>query len=128
MKYSQNGLPYHIGVSADQIGRYVLLPGDPKRVKKIAAHLDDPVKQGDSREYETWTGSLEGVPVTVMSTGIGGPSAAIGLEELCDLGAHTFIRIGTCGGIKPEIRSGDLVITKAACRQDGTSREYATLY
>ena len=127
MKYSQNGLPYHIGVSADQIGRYVLLPGDPKRVKKIAAHLDDPVKQGDSREYETWTGSLEGVPVTVMSTGIGGPSAAIGLEELCDLGAHTFIRIGTCGGIQPEIRSGDLVIAQAACRQEGTSREYAPL-
>ena len=127
MKYSQNGLPYHIGVSADQIGRYVLLPGDPKRVKKIAGHLDDPVKQGDSREYETWTGSLEGVPVTVMSTGIGGPSAAIGLEELCDLGAHTFIRIGTCGGIQPEIRSGDLVIAQAACRQEGTSREYAPI-
>ncbi len=127
MKYSQNGLPYHIGVSAEDIGRYVLLPGDPKRVKKIAGHLDSARKVGDSREYETWTGTLDGEPVTVMSTGIGGPSAAIALEELSDLGAHTFIRVGTCGGIQPEVKSGDLVIATAAVRQDGTSREYAPL-
>ena len=127
MKYSQNGLPYHIGVSAEDIGRYVLLPGDPKRVKKIAGHLDSARKVGDSREYETWTGMLDGEPVTVMSTGIGGPSAAIALEELSDLGAHTFIRVGTCGGIQPEVKSGDLVIATAAVRQDGTSREYAPL-
>lgn len=127
MKYSQNGLPYHIGVSAEDIGRYVLLPGDPKRVKKIASHLDSARKVGDSREYETWTGTLDGEPVTVMSTGIGGPSAVIALEELSDLGAHTFIRVGTCGGIQPEVKSGDLVIATAAVRQDGTSREYAPL-
>lgn len=127
MKYAEDGYEYHIHMKNGDVGRYVFLPGDPKRVKLIAQHLDNPRKVADSREFETWTGTLLGVPVSVTSTGIGGPSASIAMEELCNLGAHTFIRIGTCGAMQPEILGGDLIIATGAVRNEGTSREYAPI-
>lgn len=125
MKYTIDGLQYHIGVRPGEVGRYVLMPGDPKRCAKIAEHLEHPVQIADSREFVTLTGSLEGVPVSVTSTGIGGASAAIAMEELVRAGADTFLRIGTCGGMQTDVRSGDLVIATGAVRAEGTSREYA---
>lgn len=121
------GKQYHIGVEAGQIGGYCLLPGDPARCEKIAAFLDNPHHVGMNREYNIWNGTLEGETVTVCSTGIGGPSTAIAVEELAACGAHTMIRIGTCGGIDLPVRAGDVVIASGAVRQDGTSREYAPI-
>ncbi len=118
---------YHIGVGPKDIGKYVFLPGDPKRCKKIAAYFDNPVLVGDSREYVTYTGTLNGVKVSVTSTGIGGPSAAIAMEELVHCGAHTFIRIGTCGGMDIDVQGGDVVIATGAIRFEGTSKEYAPI-
>ena len=118
---------YHIQVAKGEVGRYVLLPGDPKRCAKIAKYFDDPVLVADSREYVTYTGTVDGVKVSVTSTGIGGPSAAIALEELANCGADTFIRVGTCGGMQEEVLSGDLVIASGAIRMDGASREYAPM-
>ena len=108
-----------------EVGRYVLLPGDPKRCAKIAEYFDNPVLVADNREYITITGTVDGVRLSVTSTGIGGPSAAIALEELANCGADTFIRVGTCGGMQEEVLSGDLVIASGAIRMDGASREYA---
>jgi len=119
-----NELMHHIQCKKGDVGRYVLLPGDPGRVKKIAAYLNDAKYVTTNREYEIWTGYLEGEKVSVMSTGMGGPSAAIGLEELCMIGADTFIRIGTCGGIDPELTVGTLIIPTGAIRKDGTGKEY----
>lgn len=116
---------YHIGVGKGEVGRYVILPGDPGRCEKIAAYLDNPVKVAENREYTTYTGSLEGVPVSVVSTGIGGPSASIAMEELIHCGADTFIRVGTSGGMQPDICGGDLVIATGAIRYEGTTKEYA---
>lgn len=118
---------YHIQVAKGEVGRYVLMPGDPKRCTKIAKYLDDPVLVADSREYVTYTGTVDGVKVSVCSTGIGGPSAAIAMEELVNCGADTFIRVGTCGGMQQQVLSGDLVIASGAVRMEGTSREYAPL-
>lgn len=118
---------YHIQAAPGEVGRYVLLPGDPKRCAKIAACLDDPRKVADSREFTTYTGTLDGVKVSVTSTGIGGPSAAIALEELVKCGADTFVRVGTCGGMQEDVLSGDLVIATGAVRMEGTSREYAPI-
>ena len=118
---------YHIQVAKGEVGRYVLLPGDPKRCAKIAQYFDDPVMVADNREYVTITGTVDGVRLSVTSTGIGGPSAAIALEELANCGADTFIRVGTCGGMQEEVLSGDLVIASGAIRMDGTSREYAPI-
>lgn len=123
----ETGLEYHIQTNKDQIGKYVILPGDPKRCEKIAAYLDNPVKVADNREFVTFTGYLEGEKVSVTSTGIGGPSAAIALEELVHCGAHTFVRVGTCGGMQLEIAGGDLVVATAAIRMEGTSKEYAPI-
>lgn len=122
-----SGRQYHTGVGPEDIGKYVILPGDPKRCAKIAEFFDDPVLVADSREYTTYTGTLEGVKVSVTSTGIGGPSAAIAIEELSKCGAHTFIRVGTCGGMQEQVSGGDLVIANGAVRMEGTSREYAPL-
>ena len=127
MKYTEDGRQYHIGLKEGDVGSYVILPGDPKRSEKIAQYFDNPVKVGDNREYITYTGYLDGVKVSVTSTGIGGPSAAIALEELSKIGAHTFIRVGTCGGIDLDVKSGDLVIGQAAIRTEGTSKEYAPI-
>lgn len=122
-----SGKQYHTGIGPEDIGKYVILPGDPKRCEKIAAHFENPVLVADSREYTTYTGTLEGVKVSVTSTGIGGPSAAIAIEELSKAGAHTFIRVGTCGGMQEEVCGGDLVIATGAVRMEGTSREYAPI-
>lgn len=128
VNYSENeGKQYHIQVGKGDVGRYVILPGDPKRCEKIAKYLENPVLIADNREYITYTGTLDGVPVSVTSTGIGGPSAAIAMEELVMSGADTFIRIGTCGGMDLEVKSGDLVIANGAVRMEGTSREYAPI-
>ena len=116
---------YHIGVSAGEIGEYCILPGDPGRCAKIAAFLEDPVHISTNREYEIWNGRLGDKSVTVCSTGIGGPSTAIAVEELKNCGAHTFIRVGTCGGISLDVKCGDVVVASGAVRQDGTSHEYA---
>ncbi len=122
-----SGRMYHVGVGSDDIGKYVIMPGDPGRCESIAARFDDGIKVGQNREYTTYTGTLLGEKVSVMSTGIGGPSAAIALEELADLGAHTFIRVGTCGGMDLSVESGDIVIATGAVRMEGTSREYAPI-
>lgn len=116
---------YHLQLERDQVGAYALLPGDPARVALIAGHLASPRAIATNREFTTWLGTLDGVPVTVTSTGIGGPSAAIAVEELCDLGVHTFIRVGTCGAMQPDQRVGDLVVASAAVRDEGTSFHYA---
>ena len=118
---------YHIQVANGEVGRYVILPGDPKRCKKIAQYFEDPVMIADNREFITYTGTLDGVKVSVTSTGIGGPSAAIAMEELARCGADTFVRIGTCGGIQPEVKSGDIVVATGAVRMEGTSKEYAPI-
>lgn len=122
-----SGKQYHTGVGEGDVGGYVLLPGDPKRCEKIAAHLKQPELVADCREFTTYTGTLDGVRVSVTSTGIGGPSAAIAIEELAKCGAHTFLRVGTCGGMQEEVLGGDLVIANGAVRMEGTSREYAPI-
>ena len=101
---------FHIQCTAEDIGKYVFLPGDPGRTEWIASYLEHPVKTAQNREFTTWTGTLDGTKVSVTSTGIGGPSAAIAMEELAALGAHTFLRIGTCGGMQPELIPGTLII------------------
>jgi len=122
-----SGRQYHIATAPGEVGRYVILPGDPKRCAKIAAYLEDARQVADNREFVTFTGSLDGEMVSVTSTGIGGPSAAIAMEELHRCGADTFVRIGTCGGMQPEVEGGDLVIATGAIRAEGTSREYAPI-
>jgi uridine phosphorylase len=128
INYSENeGKQYHIQVGKGDVGKYVILPGDPKRCAAIAKYFDDAVLMADSREYVTYTGTLDGVKVSVTSTGIGGPSAAIAVEELVASGADTFIRIGTSGGMDINVKSGDLVIANGAIRMEGTSKEYAPI-
>ena len=127
MKYSHAGEQYHIGLKEGDIGKYILLPGDPKRCKKIAAYFDNAVLVADNREYTTYTGYLNEEKVSVTSTGIGGPSASIALEELVNIGAETFIRVGTCGGIDIDVKGGDIVIATGAVRMEGTSKEYAPI-
>lgn len=121
------GMQYHIHCKPGDIGRYVFLPGDPGRCEAIAALFDDPVHIGMNREYNIYTGYLMGEKVSVCSTGIGGPSAAIAMEELSALGADTFIRIGTSGGIDLDVMPGDVVVATGAIRYEHTSLEYAPL-
>ena len=125
MNYTDDGRQYHIGLKKGDVGEFVILPGDPKRCEKIAAFFDNPVKVADQREYVTYTGYIDGTKVSVTSTGIGGPSAAIALEELVKVGAKTFIRVGTCGGMDTDVKGGDVVIATGAIRAEGTSKEYA---
>lgn len=128
MYYSEvEGKQYHTQLQPGDVGRYVIMPGDPKRCAKIAKYLDNAVQIADFREYVTYTGTLLGQKVSVTSTGIGGPSAAIAMEELIKVGADTFVRIGTCGGMQPEIKSGSVVIATGAVRMEGTSKEYAPI-
>ncbi|MCH4208376.1 MAG: uridine phosphorylase [Solobacterium sp.] len=117
----------HTNLLPGEVGRYVLLPGDPKRCAKIAGCFEDSKLIADSREYTTYTGFLHGTKVSVTSTGIGGPSASIAMEELCACGADTFIRVGTCGGMAMDVKGGDLVIAASAVRMEGTSKEYAPI-
>ena len=121
------GLQYHLQIRPGDVGRYVILPGDPKRCEKIAKHFEDAKLVADSREFVTYTGYLEGEKVSVTSTGIGGPSASIAMEELVQCGADTFVRVGTCGGIDLDVKGGDIVIATGAVRMEGTSREYAPI-
>lgn len=121
------GLQYHLQIRKGEIGRYVILPGDPKRCEKIARYLDRPRLIADNREFVTYTGYLEGEMVSVTSTGIGGASAAIAMEELVQCGADTFIRVGTCGGMERNVKGGDVVIATGSIRMEGTSREYAPI-
>ena len=122
-----NGAEYHIQCRPGDVGETCILPGDPARCDRIAQYFDRPRLIGQNREYRVITGFVGEKKVTAISTGIGGPSAVIALEELAELGAHTFIRVGTCGGIHTEVRPGDAVIATAAVRQEGTSREYAPI-
>src|SRR6202521_2861830 len=115
---------YHVGLAKGEVCEYLLVPGDPGRTPMIAKYLDGAKEVAFSREYRTFTGSLDGVPVSTMSTGMGGPSVAIGVEELSELGVHTFVRVGTCGAAQPEIKMGDLVIALGAVRSEGTPNGY----
>lgn len=123
----EEGLQYHLNIKPGDVGKYVILPGDPKRCKKIAEHFDNAEFIADSREYVTYTGYLDGEKVSVTSTGIGGPSSAIAMEELVKCGADTFIRVGTCGGMAMDVKGGDVVIATGSIRAEGTSREYAPI-
>ena len=122
-----SGKQYHTGVGPDDIGKYIIMPGDPKRCAKIAEHFENAKLVADVREYVTYTGTLCGQKVSVTSTGIGGPSASIAIDELAKCGAHTFIRVGTCGGMQEEVMGGDIVIATGALRMEGTSREFAPI-
>ena len=117
---------YHIGLcKADLEGAdYAILPGDPGRVEKIAGLMENAKKIGQNREYTSWLAEHKGVKVLIMSTGRGGPSTAIGDEELNMLGVSHLIRVGTCGGMQMEVEAGDLVVVQGAIRQEGTSKEY----
>ncbi len=121
------GMQFHIRCKEGDVGRYCFLPGDPGRCEAIASHFDNPVHIGMNREYNIYTGTLLGEKVSVCSTGIGGPSAAIAMEELAAIGTDTFIRIGTCGGIDMDVLPGDVVVANGAIRFEHTSLEYAPM-
>ena len=127
MNKDDREVQYHIRLKKGDVGRYCILPGDPGRCELIAKFFDDPVHMGQNREYNTYTGTLLGEKVTVCSTGIGGPSASIAMEELAEIGADTFLRVGTCGGIALDVKSDDVVVASGAIRHEGTSREYAPI-
>lgn len=118
---------FHLKVTPKDVGKYVILPGDPGRCEKIASQFDEAHFVASNREYTVYTGSINGEAVSVCSTGIGGPSAVIALEELVHCGADTFIRVGTSGGMAPEVLGGDVVVATGAIRMEGTSREYAPI-
>ena len=120
-------LQYHIKCRKGDIARYVLLPGDPARVKIIASLLDESHKVAENRQYVTYTGRVSGVDISATSTGIGGPSAAIAVEELARCGADTFIRVGTCGGYQKDQQIGDIAIATGAVRWEGTTRQYVPI-
>jgi len=117
----------HIMCGIDDVAKYVLIPGDPQRVEVIASFLDESWKVADYRGFVTYTGRKKGVGISVCSTGIGCPSAAIAVEELVKIGAETFIRVGTTGALQKYVHMGDIVIASSAVREDGTSRIYAPL-
>ena len=115
---------YHVGLGPGDVGDYVLMPGDPFRTPLIAKHLDDAREVAFSREYRTFTGKVDGVPVSAVSSGMGGPSVAIGVEELRELGVHTLLRVGTCGALQSEVKVGDLVVAIGSVRSEGTPDGY----
>ena len=117
----------YMGADQETVAKYVLFSGDPWRVEVVKQYLENPKKVAFMREFNTYTGTYKGIEVTVTSTGIGGPSAAIAMEELVRCGADTFVRIGTCGGMQPEVKSGDIVIATGSIRMEGTSKEYAPI-
>ena len=117
----------HIMCGIKDVAKYVLMPGDPRRVEIIASFLDESRKVADYRGFITYTGSKNGVGISVSSTGIGCPSAAIAVEELSRIGAETFIRVGTTGALQKDVHIGDIVIASSAVRADGTSRIYVPL-
>ncbi|RLG40616.1 MAG: nucleoside phosphorylase [Thermoproteota archaeon] len=119
------GIQPHIMCGPGDIAKYVLLPGDPKRAEKIAKFFDEYRLVAEYRQYVTFTGRYKGILVSVTSTGIGCPAAAIAVEELARIGAKCFIRVGTTGAIQPKIEIGDIIVATAAVRADGTTRAYA---
>ncbi len=121
---NEEGLAFHLHIKEGDVGRYVLLPGDPERCEKIANYFDDAHFVAQNREYVTWTGSLLGEKVSVVSTGIGCPSAAIAVEELVEVGTDTLIRVGSSGSMQPHIHTGDVVVVSAAIRDEGTTPYY----
>lgn len=121
---SAEGIQYHISAKKGQVGSYVFLPGDPDRVPKIAKFWDSAHEVSSHREYRIWTGTVGGTMVSACSTGIGCPATAIAVEELSRIGADTFIRVGSCGSLIPDLDCGDLAISNAALRLDGTSKQY----
>ena len=118
---------YHVALGKGDVGRYVLLPGDPARTEKIAKHFDNAKELAFNREYRTFTGEVDGIKISTTSTGIGCPSTAICVEELIKCGADTFIRVGTAGSLQKEVKLGDVVISTAAVREEGTTRQYIPL-
>ena len=114
----------HIMCGVGDVAKYVLLPGDPKRVARIASLFDEAHKVADYRGFVTYSGKAKGTPISVCSTGIGCPTAAIAMEELIKIGAKTFIRVGTTGALQPHIEMGDIVVATAAVRTDGTTKSY----
>jgi len=128
----EKGKEYHIALGKGDVGRYVLLPGDPGRTPLIAKSFDDAKEMANNREYRTFTGNITGydgkkIKISTTSTGIGCPSTAIAVEELIKIGADTFIRIGTAGSLQKEVGLGDVVISTAAVREEGTTRQYVPL-
>lgn len=120
-------LQYHVKLDEGDVAPSVLLPGDPGRVPVIASFWDEAREVARNREYVTYTGTYEGIPISCTSTGIGAPSTAIALEELARVGATTFLRVGTTGSLQPNVRIGDVAIFDSAERQDGASRLYAPI-
>ncbi|MCP1439144.1 uridine phosphorylase [Erwinia persicina] len=120
---------FHLGLTkADLQGATLaIVPGDPERVKKIAALMDNPVHLASHREFTTWRADIDGKAVIVCSTGIGGPSTSIAVEELAQLGIRTFLRVGTTGAIQPDISVGDVLVTTGSVRLDGASLHFAPL-
>lgn len=121
------GKEYHIGLKKGDVGKYVILTGDPQRCVKIAKYFNNPNKVCENREYVTYTGDIDGIKVSVTSTGIGGPSASIALEELVNIGAKFFIRVGTCGGMQLDVEGGDIIIATGSVRMEGTTKEYVPI-
>lgn len=124
---SKNELVHHLKLRSADIGKYIIMPGDPKRCKKIASYLDNVQFVADFREYATYTGYLDGTKISIVSHGIGGPSTAIAMEELIKLGAHTFIRVGTSGGMQIDAIPGEIVIVNGAIRTDNTPNAYTPI-
>ncbi|QQK07254.1 nucleoside phosphorylase [Miniphocaeibacter halophilus] len=114
----------HIGIKKGEVGKYVFLPGSPERTEKIAKYFDNAKEIAFNREYRTFIGTLDGELVAVTSTGIGGPSAAIAIEELSAIGVDTMIRIGTCASMSPKVKKGDIVVPSGAVKMEGTSSHY----
>ena len=121
------GRQYHLRVSPGEVSRYVLLPGDPARSSLISSLWDEASLVAENREFRTYTGVYKGVRLSVTSTGIGAPSAAIAVEELLRVGADTFIRVGTMGAITSALNPGKLVIAAAAVRLEGASSQYVNV-
>jgi len=120
---NEQGLAFHLHIKEGDIGRYVLMPGDPARCEKIARYLTTPIHRPE-REYLTWTGTLLGEKVSVVSTGIGCPSTAIAVEELIEAGADTMIRVGSSGAMQPYVHTGDVIVATGAIRDEGTTLHY----
>lgn len=120
---------FHLGLTKAMLegAKIAIVPGAPERVEKIARLLDRPHKLASTREYTSWLGYIEDKAVVVCSTGIGGPSVSIAVEELAQLGVRTFLRVGTTGAIQPHINVGDLLVTTGAVRLDGASQHFAPL-
>lgn len=121
-------MEFHIQADPQEISRYCFTPGDHARARKIAAHLEGAHLVTDSRGYLVFSGSYQDVFMTVCATGMGGPTVAIALEELAHMGADTFIRVGSCGAVQPDLGPGDVIISTGAVRLGGTGNAYLPPY